>query len=136
MTLWSTLISPPLFLSCSISILLFSTTNSRNNYPPVSTQLNLPQQIWPPQHSVYQYLFFWFKFYWEFFTLSKQIYPFFYLNTILKCYFFLYIFVIYVFCLGVYLFYSFFKYKFVKWIYDFYQQNRNSNALTINALFY
>jgi hypothetical protein len=51
---------------------------------------------------------FWLKFYWRFSTLKKQIYPFFFnLNTILKCWFLLHIFVVYVFCLGVYLFYFF-----------------------------
>jgi hypothetical protein len=48
------------------------------------------------------------KFYWGFFILSKQIYP-----------FLLHIFVVYVFCLNVYLFYYFFSNKLVIWIYEF-----------------
>ena len=61
-----------------------------------------------------------FKFDWGFSILNKQIYIFFYSNTIYKCYFFLHIFVVYIFCLGVYLFYSFFSYNFIICIYDLY----------------
>ena len=48
------------------------------------------------------------------------LFYYYYLNSILKCWFFCIFFVVYVFCLGAYLFYSFFSYKFVVWIYDLY----------------
>jgi len=63
---------------------------------------------------------FWFKSYWGFFTLIKQIYPFLSELNFKMLIFVLYIFIEYVFCLDVYLFYSFFSYKFVVWIYDLY----------------
>jgi hypothetical protein len=98
-------LSSPLLYFYLARYAFFSEKNSRNNNPlpsSISTQLNLSQQIQPPQHV------FLFKFYWGFSTLNK------------KYSFFLYIFVVYIFCLGVYLFYNFFSYKFVVWIYDLY----------------
>jgi len=68
---------PPSFLLFSYAF--FFTTNSHplpshfNRIQPPTTTLGLSASV------------FWFKIYWGFSTLSKQIYLFFYLNTILQC---------------------------------------------------
>jgi len=63
--------------------------------PPLPSPLNL-NKIQPPITNPttttlgLSVSVFWFKVYWGISTLSKQIYPFFYLNTIFKFYFFAY----------------------------------------------
>jgi hypothetical protein len=59
----------------------------------------------------------WFKFYWGFSTLSKQIYLLFYLNSILKCWLFLHIFLYYMYF--VYVFTCFIVFSHTNLLYRF-----------------
>jgi len=77
---------------------------------------------------------FWFKFYWGFSTLSKQVYLFLFELNFKMFIFFCIFFVVYVFCLGVYLFYSFFSYKFIVWIYYLYMLGFVFNFLKLYLL--
>jgi hypothetical protein len=119
MTWRSTILSPSSISPFSLCFV------SCNKQPPLPPNLNTIQPLTTNMATTTLSLsasMFWFKFYWGFSTLSKQIYPFlFELNF--KMLIFLHIFCsicILFECLLVYLFYSFFSYKFVVWIYDLY----------------
>jgi hypothetical protein len=65
-------------------------------------------------------IMFWFKFYWGFFTLSKQIYHFFLFEPNFKMLVFLHIVLEYVYFVWVFTCFIVFPYKFIVWIYDLY----------------
>ena len=115
---WPSAPLPPFML---LPYEFFSATNNHPSTPKINT-------IQPPTTNLVTTTLnllaslFWFKFFWGFSTLSKQIYLFIYLLKLIfkMLFFFAYFCSIYIFCLGVYLFYSFFSHKFVVWIYDLY----------------